>query len=75
MRTTLAIDDDALEIARQYASANGRGLGKAVSELVRKAVAPPLTMRRTAAGFLVYDRPPGNVVTSEMVKEFLNEIE
>lgn len=75
MRTTLSIDDDALQIAREYAAANGSGLGKAVSELLKRAAAPPLTMRRLKSGFLVYDLPYGNTVTSEMVKEFQDEIE
>ncbi|HEY0794554.1 MAG TPA: hypothetical protein VGD64_02125 [Acidisarcina sp.] len=75
MRTTLSIDDDALQIAKQYAAANGSGLGKAVSELVKRAVAPPLKMRRSEAGFLIYDRPPGNIITSQMVKNMEDEID
>ena len=70
MRTTIAIDDESLEIARRYAAMNGTGLGKAISNLIKRATAPPLTMRQLKSGFFVYDLPYGKPVTSEMVKEF-----
>jgi hypothetical protein len=41
-RTTLTIDDDALNVAKAHASRHRMTLGKAISELVRQAVAPPL---------------------------------
>ncbi|HEY0757626.1 MAG TPA: hypothetical protein VGD59_00025 [Acidisarcina sp.] len=75
MRTTLSIDDDALKIAKQYAAANGSGLGKAVSELVKRAVAPPLKMRPLKSGFFVYDLRYGKPVTSQMVKDLQDETE
>ena len=39
MRTTLSLDDDALEAARKLAAARGHSLGRVVSELVRRGLA------------------------------------
>jgi hypothetical protein len=77
MRTTLAIEDDAYEVASVYASANGITLGAAVSELVRKAIEPQPEslsprLKMGPQGFLVV-RSTGRVITSEMVKEALEE--
>lgn len=40
MRTTLAIDDDVLEEARQIAAAEGRSVGAVISALARRSLAP-----------------------------------
>ncbi|HEV2375762.1 MAG TPA: hypothetical protein VGS19_26800 [Streptosporangiaceae bacterium] len=40
MRTTLQIDDDVLEAARQIATADGRSIGTVISELARRALRP-----------------------------------
>ncbi|HEY0796992.1 MAG TPA: hypothetical protein VGD64_14560 [Acidisarcina sp.] len=77
MRTTLAIEDDAYEVASVYAKAKGITLGTAVSELVRKAIepepkSPSPRLKMGPDGFLVI-RSTGRVITSEMVKEALEE--
>jgi hypothetical protein len=41
-RTTLAIEDDALALARDHATRHHLTLGEAVSDLVRRAVERPL---------------------------------
>jgi hypothetical protein len=41
-RTTLQIDDDAMEVAKAHANRHRLTLGQAVSELVRKAAERPL---------------------------------
>jgi hypothetical protein len=46
MRTTLAIDDDILAVARAIARQKGTSVGEVVSDLARRAlhrVAPPVT--------------------------------
>ncbi|MDT0200361.1 type II toxin-antitoxin system VapB family antitoxin [Nocardioides sp. AE5] len=53
MRTTLAIDDDVLEEARELASVEGRSLGAVISELARRGLAP--TPIRMDADFPVFD--------------------
>lgn len=39
MRTTLSIDDDALEAARKLAAVRNQPLGRVVSDLVRRGLA------------------------------------
>jgi hypothetical protein len=57
MRTTLSLDDDVLLLIRHYADSRSLGLGKAVSELVRRGLT---TQRptRTVNGLQVFDLPP-----------------
>ena len=45
MRTTLDLDDDILEIAKQLAKRQGTTAGQIVSELVRQALQPQPTAR------------------------------
>jgi hypothetical protein len=47
MRTTLDIDDDLLQMARDLARQRGATMGQVVSELIRRAVEPqqPVRMR------------------------------
>lgn len=40
MRTTLDIDEDVLQVAKELAAARGSTAGKVLSELARKALAP-----------------------------------
>jgi hypothetical protein len=71
MRTTLNLDDDALEILRSYSETRSLPLGKAASELVRKGV-KAVVPTRLVDGFVVFDIPPGGPkISSERVKELL----
>jgi hypothetical protein len=45
MRTTLELDDDLLQVARQLAAQRGKTMGQIISELVRKALAPKAATR------------------------------
>ena len=45
MRTTLDLDLDVLQAAKEIGSARGLSAGQVVSELVRKALASPKTAR------------------------------
>ena len=72
MRTTLSLDDDVVEIVKDYAAVKNLSLGAAVSDLVRKGIEapPPIRMRN---GIAVLDLPPGSpVFTSERVREALD---
>lgn len=73
MRTTLAIEDDALEVARRLAHRRRVTLGQAVSELVRRGARQPLlTAERN--GFEVVQLPPDTpTVLSRLVDELLDE--
>ena len=57
MRTTLSLDDEVFRLVRQYAASRSIGLGKAVSELVRRAIAMPRPTR-SVNGVQVFDLPP-----------------
>lgn len=79
MRTTLAIDDDVLLIARDLARQQRRSLGEVVSDLARRSLrhsgasAPSPTMRN---GFeLIPVSNPDAVVTMEMVNALREELD
>lgn len=75
MRTTLNLDDDALEMVRLYSESRSVALGKAASELVRKGYSTP-TPTRIVNGLVVFDVPPDSPrITTERVKELESDIE
>lgn len=45
MRTTLDIDDDVLQAAKELGALHGKTAGQVVSELARKGLAPPVSHR------------------------------
>lgn len=69
MRTTLSLDDDALEAARKLAQARKQPLGRVVSELMRRGLSVRSTYPASDDGFPVFsvaeDSPP---ITLEDVK-------
>ena len=68
MRTTLNLDDDVLPLVGKYAASRSLGLGKAVSELVRRGLAARRPTR-VVNGLQVFDLPPDSPrVTSEHVR-------
>jgi hypothetical protein len=70
MRTTLDIDNDVLQAAKELASARNTTAGSIVSELLRKALTSgDGTSNRVIMNGLRVVPPTGNVVTSEMVRE------
>ncbi len=50
MRTTLDLDDDVLQAAKEIAESRNMTAGKVVSELVRKALERPATIARVRNG-------------------------
>lgn len=71
MRTTLDIDDDVLDATKEIARRNGVSAGRAVSDLLRRALtqAPPIhSVRETPAhyGFVPF-ASRGGVVTNAQV--------
>ena len=73
MRTTLDIDDDVLEAARELAQARHETIGKVVSDLARKAFIerPRFKTRNGIPLFPV--RPDSGIVTAESVKRLMDE--
>jgi hypothetical protein len=75
MRTTLSLDDDVLGEVKRYATIRNLALGKAVSELIRRALQAPL-QTSIVNDFHVVTLPPGSpVVTTEHVRKLRDEYE
>lgn len=75
MRTTLNLDDDVMEAARAMARFERRPLGRVVSELARRGLAPRSITYSESAGFPVF--PVGDdapVITDEMVTSALDDV-
>jgi Arc/MetJ family transcription regulator len=74
MRTTLDIDDDVLQAAKEIAQVQGKTAGQMVSELLRKALAPRARAQRVRNGVpLLNHRPGAPVMTVAFVNELLDE--
>jgi putative antitoxin of VapBC-like toxin-antitoxin system len=72
MRTTLVIDDDVLEEARQMAAADGRSVGAVISALARRSLAPVTITHRS--GFPIFDVPTDAPrITTEDVSRALDD--
>jgi hypothetical protein len=67
MRTTLDIDDVALEAARQLAAHRGQSLDAVVSELILKGLSQRTTLSRRG-GFPVFPSS-GKPITLEDIKQ------
>ena len=73
MRTTVTLDDDAFGTAQSYARARALKLGEAISELIRRADAKRLPLRKKG-GVWVFDLPVDTpTVTARQVKDMLDE--
>jgi hypothetical protein len=74
MRTTLHIDDDVLQAAREIAASRGLTAGAVVSELMRKALRPADDRPRVRNGVPVLSRRAGAAVTTmELVNQLRDE--
>jgi hypothetical protein len=59
MRTTLDLDEDVLQAAKELAAARGTTAGRVISELARKALAPARVARIRNGVPLLPRRPDG----------------
>jgi hypothetical protein len=73
MRTTLNLDDDVLEILREYSETRSLPMGKAASELVRKGANAPVQMEKVDGFWRVVLPKSGPKITSEDVKRLLED--
>lgn len=60
MRTTLDIDDDVLQAAKELAAMHGKTAGQVVSELARRALTPAATHRVRNGVPVLPRRPAGS---------------
>ncbi|HYN41293.1 MAG TPA: antitoxin [Thermoanaerobaculia bacterium] len=69
MRTTVNLDADVYRAAASLAAAQKSTLGRVLSDLARRGLAPSSVVRNRG-GFPVFDVPAGAPpITSEMVRE------
>jgi hypothetical protein len=76
MRTTLEIEDDVLEVAKDIARHQCLSLGKAVSLLIRKGIQSPQIERKKTIrnGLRIVSRPQdASPVTMEIVNRLRDE--
>jgi Bacterial antitoxin of type II TA system, VapB len=79
VRTTLDIDDDVLQAAKERARAEGKTAGQVVSELIRQALTQPGD-RLDMSKIEIVDGIPvlpsrGRVVTHEQVQRLIEEVD
>lgn len=76
MRTTMAIDDDILAVAKEMASSEGKSVGEVISDLARSALRPSPTKRKSRNGVpLLPVRAGASRVTSELVRQLQEELQ
>jgi hypothetical protein len=74
VRTTLDIDEDVLESAKELAARRGTTAGRILSELARSALAPRDRSRRTRNGVPILPKQRGaRLVTPEIVNRLRDE--
>jgi hypothetical protein len=74
MRTTLDIDEDVLQTAKELAARRGTTAGRVISDLVRNALAPREASARNRNGVPVLPvRKRGSLVTPEIVNRLRDE--
>ncbi len=74
VRTTLDIDEDVLESAKDLAAKRGTTAGRVLSELARSALAPRARAARKRNGVPLLPRQRGTrIVTPEVVNRLRDE--
>ena len=75
MRTTLAIDDDVLEAAKELAITQRKSVGEVISTLARRALRPSGPARKTRNGVPLLPVKPGTPrLTSVLVHQLREEL-
>jgi hypothetical protein len=74
MRTTLDIDEDVLESAKELAARRGTTAGRVISDLVRSALAPrDRTVRKRNGVPILPARERAGLVTPQIVNQIRDE--
>jgi hypothetical protein len=73
VRTTLNIDDDVFEDLQAYSKNRSVALGKAASDLMRKALDAPVQLKMVNGFYTVVLPENSPTVTSEQVKRLLED--
>ncbi|MDO5623053.1 MAG: hypothetical protein Q4G24_16585 [Paracoccus sp. (in: a-proteobacteria)] len=73
MRTTLAIDDDVLAVAKAMAAQQRRSLGEVISDLARRSLHRPKAGGERNGIPLLTPRPGAPLVTLDLVNDLRDE--
>ena len=74
MRTTLDLDEDVLQAAKELAEFRGVTAGRVVSDLVRKALTPTGPVPKVRNGVpLLPHRPGQRIMTMKLVNELRDD--
>ena len=73
MRTTVDLDDDVLAAAKAMAAAERRSLGKVVSDLIRRGLAPRPVVDDDELFPLVRVGPAARPITADVVRAALDD--
>ena len=74
MRTTLDLDEDVLQAAKELADTYGITAGKMLSNLARKALTPTGPVPKVRNGVPLLPRRPGQeIMTMKLVNELRDE--
>ena len=77
MRTTLDIDDDVMQAARERARRERKTIGEMISELARRALTTPQEPRSVKEPSAIYGIKPfarrGGIVTNELINKLRDE--
>ena len=68
MRTTLDIDDDVLQAAKEMAAARNKTAGQVISEYAREAMCPPRQYKVRNGVPIIPRRPGQRLMTNAEVK-------
>lgn len=74
MRTTFTLDDDAAALAKNFAQANALRLGQAVSELIRRASAPPMNLKKKGEVWVIPAKPGAPKVSAQQIKDIIDAL-
>jgi hypothetical protein len=75
MRTTFTLDDDAASLAQTYAKARSLRLGQAISELIRRASAPPMKLKKKGEVWVIPATPGAPKVSSQRIKDMIDTLD
>jgi hypothetical protein len=73
VRTTLDIDDDVLQTAKELAAGRGKTMGQVLSDLARKALEPKTSYTTRNGVPIIPHRPGAPRLTVEDVERLLDE--
>lgn len=76
MRTTFTLDDDAAALAQNFARANDLRLSQAVSELIRRASAPPkLKLKKKGELWVLPATPGAPKLSAKQIKDMIDALD